>query len=217
VALRLIAQLKSALLTQGVALLLCFASRFADALRAQGVGADALFPDDDATLEHCEDRLLRDLLGPGWDAAQTVKLRDATLLTGLSEDELAWLDAAMPVIDVAEGELLIGAGDASDRLYLLLAGSVVVLLPSETGGSGRRINVFHPGMCFGEMGFLDGSPRSADVVALSAVVARAIDRSLFNRMENEHPHATIRLLEGLARQLSSNLRRSNTEAAAFKG
>ena len=160
---------------------------------------------------------MRELLGTSWDAVQTVRLRDAPLLAGLADEDLAWLDAAMPVVDVKPGDLLIRAGDTSDRLYLLLVGSVVVRLPSETGGSGRRINVFHPGMCFGEMGFLDGSPRSADVVATSAVVARVIDRALFARLEKERPNATIRLLEGLARQLSANLRRTNAEAAAFKG
>jgi len=217
VTLRLIAQLNSTLAAQGVMLMLCYASRFAEALRVQGIAAETIFPDDDSALEHCEDRLLRELLGTSWDAVQTVRLRDAPLLGGLADEDLAWLDAAMPVVDVKPGDLLIRAGDASDRLYLLLVGSVVVRLPSETGGSGRRINVFHPGMCFGEMGFLDGSPRSADVVATSAVVARVIDRALFTRLEKERPNATIRLLEGLARQLSSNLRRSNAEAAAFKG
>ena len=61
-------------------------------------------------------------------------------------------------------------------------------------------------MCFGEMGFLDGSPRSADVVAVTPVVARMIDRALFARLENERPRATIRLFEGLS---------SNAEAAAL--
>jgi glutaminase len=217
VTLRLIAQLNASLVAQGVILMLCYAARFAEALRAQGIDAATLFPDDDAALEYCENRLLRELLGTGWDAAQTVRLCEAPLLAGLGDADLAWLDAAMPVVDVAAGDFLIRAGDAGDRLYLLLAGSVVVRLPSETGGAGRRINVYHPGMCFGEMGFLDGAPRSADVVALSPVVARVIDRALFERLEAERPSATIRLLEGLARQLSSNLRRANAEAAAFKG
>jgi glutaminase len=217
VTLRLIAQLHSTLAGQGVMLMLCHASRFAEDLRLQGIAAETIFPDDDAALEHCEDRLLRELLGPDWNAVQTVRLRDAPLLDGLADEDLAWLDAAMPVVEVKPGELLIRTGDASDRLYLLMVGSVLVHLPSETGGSGRRINVFQPGMCFGEMGFLDGSPRSADVVATSAVVARVIDRALFARLETERPAAKIRLLEGLARQLSANLRRTNAEAEAFKG
>ncbi|MBL8384290.1 MAG: glutaminase A [Burkholderiales bacterium] len=217
VTLRLIAQLRSGLAEQGVVLLICYASRLADKLRRQGIDAAALFADDDAALEHCEDRLLRDLLGPGWDDAQEVGLRDAVLLAGLDADDLAWLDAAMPAVEVAAGDFLIRAGDDSDRLYLLLKGSVMVRLPSATGGTGKRINVFHPGMCFGEMGFLDGSARSADVVAMTAVAARVIDRGLFDRLKGERPRTTIRLLEGLSRQLSANLRRSNAEAAAFKG
>jgi hypothetical protein len=48
-------------------------------------------------------------------------------------------------------------------------------------------------------------------------VARVIDRALFARLETERPAAKIRLLEGLARQLSANLRRTNAEAEAFKG
>jgi len=217
VTLRLIAQLHSTLAGQCVMLVLCHACRFAEALRVQGIAAETIFPDDDAALEYCEDRLLRELLGPSWNAVQTVRLRDAPLLDGLADEDLAWLDAAMPVVEVKPGELLIRTGDASDRLYLLMVGSVLVHLPSETGGSGRRINVFQPGMCFGEMGFLDGSPRSADVVATSTVVARVIDRALFARLETERPAAKIRLLEGLARQLSANLRRTNAEAEAFKG
>ena len=84
------------------------------------------------------------------DAAQVVKLRDAYVLSEPGRRRSGfWLDAAMPVIEVAAGDFGIRAGDDSDRPYLLLAGSVVVRLPSETGGTGRRINVFHPGMFFG--------------------------------------------------------------------
>lgn len=67
------------------------------------------------------------------------------------------------------------------------------------------------------MGFLDDSPRSADVVALEAVTYRVIDRPLFARLEAERPRIKIKLLEQVARQLSFNLRRTNAEAMAFKG
>lgn len=114
-------------------------------------------------------------------------------------------------------EVLIRAGDAGDILYLLLSGSVEVRLSSESGHGGKRVDVFEAGMSFGEMGFLDGSPRSADVIALEAVEFRSIDRQLFDQLEVEHPRLKIRLLENLSRLLSASLRKANIEAAAFKG
>jgi len=217
VAMRLIAQLRDSLRSQGVTLLVCYGTRFQEPLAAQGIEAQAQFSDDDAALEHCEDRLLQDIVGAHWDGVDTVSLPDTPLLAGMTAEELAWLDGLIPVVEAAPGDCLISAGDDSDRFYLLMAGSVVVRLPSETGGPGQRLNVFHAGMAFGEMGFLDGSPRSADIVASASVVARMIDRALFKRMEDERPRVAIRLLEGMSRQLSTNLRRSNAEVVAFKG
>ncbi len=217
VAVRLVAQLRDTLQAQGVALQLCYAARFTDALQAAGLDPAILHADDDAALEHCENSLLRAMLGPQWDSMKAVALADAPLLSGLAPDELAWLDGLLPQVEAQPGESVIRAGDDSDRMFLLLAGSVVVRLPSDDGRAGRRLNVFHPGMTFGEMGFLDGSPRSADIVATTPVTARVMDRALFARLEAERPRVAIRLLEGMSRQLSANLRRSNAEAAAFKG
>jgi len=217
VALGLIVRLREQLAGQGVRLLFCHARRFSDVMRRAGIEPEALFPDDDAALEQCEDQLLRDVLGIGWDASGAVTLGDTTLLAGLGADDLAWLDEVMPTAEAATGETIIHAGESGDRFYLLVEGAVMVRLPAEDGNAGRRVNVFYPGMSFGEMGFLDGSPRSADVQAMAPVVARVIDRALFNRLKAERPRVVIHLLEGLSRQLSANVRRANAEAAAFKG
>lgn len=63
VAMRLIAQLRDSLKAQGVTLLVCYGTRFQDPLVAEGIEAQAQFSDDDAALEHCEDRLLQDIVG----------------------------------------------------------------------------------------------------------------------------------------------------------
>ena len=46
---------------------------------------------------------------------------------------------------------------------------------------------------------------------------RVIDRALFDRLGQDRPDIKIRMLEQIARQLSANLRKANTEAAAYKG
>jgi len=217
VAAKLVADLQASLAAQGVAMVLCRAAQLVQQLAAYGIPQASLFKDSDAALEHCENALLQSLLGDGWDALGSVSLGDTFLLAGLEADDLTWLDAAMSTRTANPGDYLIRAGDDADSLNLLLSGAVEVSLPNDAGQRGKRVDVFVAGMSFGEMGFLDGSPRSADVVALEAVTCRVIDRPLFARLEAERPRIKIKLLEQVARQLSFNLRRTNAEAMAFKG
>lgn len=217
VAARLVAELQASLAAQGVALVVCRASRLAAKLVAQGVPQASFFANSDAALEHCENSLLQGLFGASWDASPAVSPGDTFLLSGLGEEDLLWLDSEMDTRAADPGDIIIRAGDDADTLYLLLAGSIEVRLPDDSGRGVRRLDVLIAGMSFGEMGFLDGSPRSADVVALEPVIYRVIDRALFMRLEHERPHIKIKLLEQLAKHLSAKVRRTNTEAMAFKG
>ena len=217
VSLRLVAELRDNLAEHDVELVICNAARFAKPMAEAGLPADIQFPDGDTALEHCENVLLRVLEGEHWNATDSVPLSETPLLAGISEADLRWLDERMPACAAAAGDIVIKAGEPGDRLYVLLSGAVEVRVPTEDGGPGRRVQVFFAGMCFGEMGFLDGSPRSADIVAVEPVRYRVLERVLFDSLDNERPRLKIHLLERLAAQLSANLRRSNAEAAAFKG
>lgn len=217
VALKLLIDLRGSIGVQGVWMGICCAGSFANRLRKAGFPEDALFDDHDAALERCENALLTEVSGTGWIGARAVGLSDIALLSGLNGSDLMMLDAEMPARTALAGEYLIRSGDAGDSLYLLMAGSVEVSLPSDSGGKGARLDVFEAGMSFGEMGFLDGAPRSADVMALEPVTFRVIDRALFDRLGQEYPDIKIRMLEQIARQLSANLRKANTEAAAYRG
>jgi glutaminase len=217
VAARLIGELATHLREKGVALLIAQPSQSMATLMAALISPEHMFPTTDAALEHCENHLLVQLTGTVSNAVPSVVVRDTFLLEGMGDEDVAWLDAAMGTHAANAGEFLIHAADLPDTLYLLLSGTVEVRLPDESGAKGKRLDVFSPGMNFGEMGFLDGSPRSADVIALEPVVCRVIDRSLFQKMELERPQIKIRMLEQIARHLSSNLRRANTEAMTYKG
>lgn len=217
VAAKLIEELRHHLADQGVKMVIAHASASLHKPLFAAIDRDSLMASSDSALEFCENRLLHDLLGDASSSRFSVALGDTFLLSGLNADDIAWLDAAMAIREANAGEFLIRSGDASDCLYLLLSGSVEVRLPDESGTHGKRLDVFTAGMNFGEMGFLDGSPRSADVIALDAVVCRVVERALFHRLDSEHPQIKIKLLEQMARHLSANLRRANIEAMTYKG
>lgn len=217
VALRMIRELQENLERQGVELLSCHIERFGKALKTAGIKPEAQFVDDDAALEYAENKLLDGIVGASWRVWQSVPLRECQLLSALKEEELSWLDAQMPEGKASAGDYLIRAGDAGNSLYLLLSGAIEVRIPARDGGPGKRVNVFEAGMAFGEMGLLDGSPRSADVVALSDLHYRVIRRDLFERLDEEYPRLKIALLEQISMLLSSNLRKLTTEVSAFRG
>jgi glutaminase len=71
-------------------------------------------------------------------------------------------------------------------------------------------------MSFGELAFLDGSPRSADVVAVAPVKCRVINRALFNELGENHPHLKAKILNQIALQLCDRLRQANIEVSALR-
>jgi glutaminase len=72
-------------------------------------------------------------------------------------------------------------------------------------------------MSFGELAFLDGSPRAANIVALGPVTCRVIDRQLFDALGELHPRLKAKILTELALQLSARLRQATIEISALRG
>jgi glutaminase len=215
--LRLIAQAQEALAARGVRLFVCSARALHQRLSRFGLDPQSLFPTDDAALEACENLLLADLMGDAVQTTALLSLGECELLDKLPAQDIAWLDDALAERNYAAGETIVRAGDPGNALFLLLGGSVEVRLPSAPRRPGKRIDVFTAGMAFGEMAFIDGSPRSADVIAMESVRCRILDRETFMRMDTDHPGIKIALLQQITRQLSINLRRINAEVLAFKG
>jgi CRP-like cAMP-binding protein len=71
-------------------------------------------------------------------------------------------------------------------------------------------------MTFGELAFLDHSPRSANVTALSTVECLVLSRAAFAQLSHAAPAIKIHLLENLALGLTGMLRQANRELAVLK-
>jgi glutaminase len=194
----------------------CNAAALQENLAAAGVEKDAIHPDTDAALESSEDLLLAELCGPAWRPPPAVGLGQCQLLRDCSAEDIEWLDQRLPTRRFEAGQHIVLAGEKASEIFFISSGSVEVRLRFPDGQIGGRVDVFAAGMSFGEMAFLDNSPRSADVIALEECECRVIDHALFTAIEKERPQLKIALLLALARLVSANLRHTNRELAAMR-
>jgi glutaminase len=185
-------------------------------LVAGGTAASSIFAEADAALESCEDLLLTELCGSSWRPPEAVELAQCHLLRDCCPEDVEWLEARLPRLHFQAGETIVHMGQKASEIFLISSGSVEVRLRLADGQNGTRVDIFAAGMSFGEMAFLDNSPRSADVVTLEPCECRVIDSRLFAALEIERPLLKVALLTALARQVSANLRHTNRELAAMR-
>ena len=101
----------------------------------------------------------------GVPPVSTALLRNVPLLCLLGDDELALLARVVTRKSYARGSQILGAGDPTDSLYILISGRIKVFM-SDLDGKEVILSILEPNEFFGEMGLIDNSPRSASVVAL---------------------------------------------------
>ncbi|MBF0423833.1 MAG: cyclic nucleotide-binding domain-containing protein [Magnetococcales bacterium] len=106
------------------------------------------------------------------------------------------------LINAGAGEIIIKENDASNSFYIVLKGKVEVVKQGRT----HQLSVFGPGNCFGEIAFLTGTPRSADVIAMEQTILFAIDHNLY---ENIGIEIREKIKDQIIRQVSSNIIRQN--------
>ena len=216
VSLRMLRDVRSQLEDAGVTLLACHVGRHARALEAAGLGNDALFPSEDAALEFCEDAVLERVMPNHVPDAPPVPLSKCTLFSTCDAAELELLEKRMEHREFKADETIIHTGGTADELFVLTDGTVEVRLLL---GNNRyqRLDVFSAGMSFGELAFLDGSPRSADVVTTAPATCRVIQRALFDELGHAYPALKAKILKQFALLLCERLRQANIEISALRG
>jgi CRP/FNR family cyclic AMP-dependent transcriptional regulator len=110
----------------------------------------------------------------------------------------------------AAGELAVREGEVDRSFFIISRGSFEVVVP--TGDGPRRVRVLERGDLFGEVGFFDGRPRSADVVALEEAEALVLTQTAFQRLRLTHPRLALRFVLDLGRILGERFRASDALA-----
>ena len=122
-------------------------------------------------------------------------LKGVPLFTGMSNSHLQKLAKEVKLKSFAAGEMILKEGVYGVGFYLVLKGKV------QAKKGNRVLKELGGGQFFGEMTLLEGSPRSADVVAVEPTKCFFLSFWDFQEIMREDPTITEVILKELVRRL----------------
>jgi len=139
-------------------------------------------------------------------ALADLTLSDALKVVGYMRPKL--IKAGMVIIQ--EGEV-----KQTDYMLLVLEGDIAV--ENELPGlhESMVVNIMGPGHLIGEMGVLDGAPRSATCTANTDIAAAVLSRTALMRLLKDDPRLGARLLLAISKRMADRLRETTRKLKTF--
>ena len=127
-------------------------------------------------------------------------LQNIPLFAGLPEAQLDHIARMAVLRQVPRHKTIVFVGAKTDSLFVIVSGSAKVL---NRDAEGREVilSMLEAGECFGEMGLIDDSPRSADVVANEACDLLVISKADFTRALSENTELCLNIMKSLVLRL----------------
>lgn len=151
---------------------------------------------------------LRTIAGsPAADRAAELLTAPAALMQ-LELEEARIVVSYMAPHRIPEGTRFIKEGDTenTDFMVLVLDGEVTVETVVVNRSAPITVTVLGPGNLLGEMGLIDGSPRSASCTALTDLRCAILTRLDLNRLLDEEPRAAAKLMMAISLRIAQRMR-----------
>jgi CRP/FNR family transcriptional regulator, cyclic AMP receptor protein len=129
-----------------------------------------------------------------------IHLRKIPLLANLTEEEMARVKADLRIRQYARRDMVLQKGGPGDSLLFLLSGQLQVIDITEDGRA-IGLSMLTPGDFFGEIAVINGSSRSASVVALSPVLVALLPRPTALHLFSHSPTVANQMLRHLAAKI----------------
>ena len=156
-------------------------------------------------------------------AGENVQVKAAALLiTSGALVELSAADARevvgyMRPELVKAGQVVIREGESTrnDFMALVLDGEVTVENSVAAAHDSMVVSVLGPGGLIGDMGIIDGGPRSATCTASTDLALAVLTRDSLTRLMENKPGVAARLLLAMSKRIADHLRETNRKLMTF--
>ena len=127
-------------------------------------------------------------------------LTKVPLFAALRDEDRAAVAPLMQTRHYPRHAILVREGDSGEGLFIILAGNVAVTRINSEGKE-TILSILKEGDFFGEMGVLDGSPRSATIKAHREVEVAILSRNDFLNLLGKSPQLAVSLVLALSARL----------------
>lgn len=140
-----------------------------------------------------------------------------TALLQLNHAEARTVVAYMRPSRIAEGTTFIREGDtaSTDFMLLVLDGEVTIETIVVSRTAPITVTVLGPGSLIGEMGLLDGAPRSASCIAMSDLRCAILTRDGLNQLLNDDPRTAAKLMMAISMRIAQRMRENQDKLKLY--
>lgn len=128
----------------------------------------------------------------------------------LSESQCISLASKAGVVGLNDGEFLLEKDEIGSTLYVIISGQAEVVVES-IGGDMVSLHLLREGDMAGELGFLDGKPRSASLRAVGTCIAYTLRREDFESYIQDDPDLMYKVMRAITRTVHDILCKMNRE------
>ncbi|MEW5735393.1 MAG: cyclic nucleotide-binding domain-containing protein [Thermodesulfobacteriota bacterium] len=144
--------------------------------------------------------------------AMTDAMAKIPLFDPMDEEDVKTIARYMFFLEFKAGDVVFHEGDRGDYVCFVVDGELEVYKVSKNGDL-APITRLTNGESIGEMSVVDDFPRSASVRALRKTKVLTLTHANFDNLVENHPKVGNKLLKGIARALSMNLRKASCKIA----
>jgi MFS family permease len=135
-------------------------------------------------------------------APSVATLERVQILAAASRPALERLASGATLGEAAAGSVVVREGAVADTFYVVADGRLAVTSTGGSGGMPVALGELGPGDCFGEIGLVNGRPRTATVTARTDCTLYTIPGEDFLAAVNDSPAARPAVLELVATRLA---------------
>jgi CRP/FNR family transcriptional regulator, cyclic AMP receptor protein len=133
----------------------------------------------------------------------------------MNTEELKVVARHMSIIELASGDILFRESDKGNFVCFIVQGELDVIKKASADGHEATLARLKVGQSIGEMSIVDNAPRSATAQACTQTLLYTLSKSAFDHILERHTKIGAKMLKGIARLLSANLRETSRRLADY--